>query len=54
MILPSNDYFIGNSTAFDVSSLLGCVGRNSAFVHIFTRLHAGTEAEDFAFGPEAG
>lgn len=54
MLLPSNDWFIGNNNAIDVSSvLLG--GFGSTLTLDFARVYdAGTEAEDFAFSPGNG
>ncbi len=54
MILPSNDWFVGNGTAFDVSSLLGGnIGDNLSF-DFGTIWDAGTELEDFASSPGNG
>lgn len=54
MLLPSNDWFIGNGSSFDVSSLLGGnVGDSLAF-EFTTVWDAGTELEDFAFSPGNG
>jgi len=52
MILPSNDWFVGNGSATDVSSLLGGapVGTLLSF-DLSTIWDAGTELEDFAFSP---
>lgn len=54
MILPSNDWFIGNSGAIDVSSLLGASVGASLSTMFSTGYDAGTEEEDFAFGPGGG
>lgn len=54
MLLPSNDWFIGNGGSFDVSSLLGgSVGDSLAFEFV-TVWDAGTELEDFDFSPGNG
>ncbi len=49
MLLPSNDWFIGNDNAFDVSSLLNAVAGTSLSFDVSTVWNAGTELEDFAF-----
>lgn len=51
MVLPSNDWFIGNNEALDISSLIsGGVGSTLTFE--FGRVYdAGTELEDFSFSP---
>lgn len=51
MVLPSNDWFIGNNDSLDISSIIsGGVGTTLTFD--FGRVYdAGTEAEDFAFSP---
>ncbi len=54
MILPSNDWFIGNSSAIDISSLLGASAGTSLSTTFSTGYDAGTEEEDFAFGPGGG
>ena len=54
MILPSNDYFIGNSAALDISSLLGASAGTQLSFSYSQGYDAGTEAEDFAFGPGGG
>ncbi len=54
MILPSNDWFIGNSTAFDISALLNAAPGTQLSFDFFTVYDAGTEVEDFAFGPGNG
>ncbi|NOZ40933.1 MAG: PEP-CTERM sorting domain-containing protein [Planctomycetes bacterium] len=55
MILPSNDWFIGTDNAIDISSLLGAaVGTSLPTIVLSTAYDAGTEAEDFAFGPGGG
>ena len=49
MLLPTNDWFIGNGAARDVSSLInGAVG-DSIVMDITTVWDAGTEEEDFNF-----
>ena len=54
MILPSNDWFIGNNDALDISSLIGAP-LGSSLVFEFGRVYdAGTELEDFAFSPGNG
>jgi len=54
MVLPSNDWFIGNNAAIDVSSILS--GTTGASVTLdFGRVYdAGTELEDFSFSPGNG
>ena len=54
MLLPSNDWFIGNNNAIDISSIIsGGLGATSTFD--FGRVYdAGTEEEDFAFSPGNG
>ena len=47
MLLPSNDWFIGNDTAFDVSSLLNAPLGTSMSFDIAMVYDAGTELEDF-------
>lgn len=54
MILPSNDWFVGNDSAFDASSLLGASIGTSLNIGITTFWDAGTELEDFAFSPGNG
>ncbi|MDB4713220.1 spondin domain-containing protein [bacterium] len=51
MVLPSNDWFIGNNNALDISSLIsGGIGTSLTFE--FGRVYdAGTELEDFLFSP---
>lgn len=51
MVLPSNDWFIGNSNALDISSLIGAAPGTSLSFNFSTVYDAGTEEEDFAFGP---
>ncbi|WP_411845153.1 spondin domain-containing protein [Roseibacillus persicicus] len=51
MLLPSNDWFIGNGDGFDVSSLLGASNGSSLFFDFTTVWDAGTELEDFDFSP---
>jgi len=54
MILPSNDWFVGNSTDIDISSLLaGAPGQELVF-SFNTIYDAGTELEDFNFSPGNG
>jgi len=49
MVLPSNDWFIGNGDSFDVSSLLGS-GNGTTLSFVFSSVwDAGTELEDFDF-----
>lgn len=54
MILPSNDWFIGNNNAIDISSIItGGLGATNTFD--FGRVYdAGTEAEDFMYSPGNG
>ncbi len=54
MILPSNDYFIGNSNAIDISGLIGASLGTSTEIQFSTAYDAGTEEEDFAFAPGNG
>ena len=55
MVLPSNDWFIGNGSAVDISSLIGAsVGTTLPAITLSTVYDAGTEEEDFAFGPGGG
>ncbi len=51
MVLPSNDWFIGNATAIDISSLLGQPVGESITFNAEMAYDAGTESEDFAFSP---
>jgi len=51
MLLPSNDWFIGNDTALDISSLIGAANGSMLSFDFGTVYDAGTEAEDFAFSP---
>ena len=54
MVLPSNDWFIGNNNAIDVSSVVQG-GLGSSLTLEFSRVYdAGTELEDFAFSPGNG
>ena len=54
MVLPSNDWFVGNNVAIDISSLLsGDVGTSISW-DFATVYDAGTETEDFAFAPGGG
>jgi hypothetical protein len=49
MLLPTNDWFIGNDNGRDISSLLNAaIGTNLTF-DVSTVWDAGTESEDFAF-----
>ena len=51
MLLPSNDWFIGNDQAYDISGLInGPLGSSSTF-EFSTVYDAGTELEDFANSP---
>ncbi|MEM7311557.1 MAG: spondin domain-containing protein [Planctomycetota bacterium] len=54
MVLPTNDWFIGNNVAYDISSLINAApGTTLTFDQ--TRVYdAGTEEEDFAFAPGGG
>jgi hypothetical protein len=54
MVLPSNDWFIGNADAFDVSSLLGASSGTSLSFDLSNVYDAGTELEDFDFSPGNG
>lgn len=54
MVLPTNDWFIGTSSAIDVTSLLGAAPGTSLSFDLSTVYDAGTEAEDFAFAPGGG
>ncbi|MEM9081731.1 MAG: spondin domain-containing protein, partial [Verrucomicrobiota bacterium] len=53
MLLPSNDWFIGNGTGLDISSLLGGSVTSLSF-DFSTVWDAGTELEDFDFSPGNG
>lgn len=51
MILPSNDWFIGNNASLDISTLIGA-SNGTELSFDFGRVYdAGTESEDFAFSP---
>ena len=56
MLLPSNDYFIGNGNGndFDISSLLGGAAGDSLTFSLSNVWDAGTELENFNFGPGNG
>jgi hypothetical protein len=54
MVLPSNDWFIGNDTAFDVSALIGALRGSSLKFDFSLAYDAGTEEEDFDFSPGNG
>ncbi len=54
MALPSNDWFIGNSNAFDVSSLLGASAGTMLSFDLSNVYDAGTELEDFNFSAGNG
>lgn len=54
MVLPSNDWFIGNSNSFDISLLIGAAPGTTLDFQFSTVYDAGTEEEDFAFGPGNG
>ena len=54
MVLPSNDWFIGNDNAFDISSLIGAPLGTSMKFEFSSVYDAGTEQEDFAFSPGNG
>lgn len=54
MLLPSNDWFIGTSSAIDVSSLLGAAPGTSLDFDLSTVYDAGTEVEDFLYAPGGG
>jgi hypothetical protein len=51
MLLPSNDWFIGNNNAYDISSLINAApGTTLSFAQ--SRVYdAGTEEEDFMYAP---
>ncbi|MGJ8678073.1 MAG: spondin domain-containing protein [Akkermansiaceae bacterium] len=49
MLLPSNDWFIGNSGSQDISSLLNAANGTNITFDVSTVWDAGTELEDFAF-----
>ena len=49
MLLPTNDWFIGNDTSVDVSSLFGAPVGTQLVLTIDNAWDAGTELEDFAF-----
>lgn len=48
-LLPSNDWFIGNDTGFDASSLLGTSAGTMLTFNVSTVWDAGTELEDFGY-----
>lgn len=54
MILPSNDWFVGNDAGWDISALLGAPMGTSMMFDLTTIWDAGTEMEDFAFAPGGG
>jgi len=54
MVLPSNDWFIGTEDEVDITSLLGAPAGTSTSLTFATVYDAGTEVEDFAFGPGCG
>ena len=54
MLLPSNDWFIGNMNAIDVSGLINAPLGTSQTIDFSTVYDAGTESEDFAFAPGGG
>lgn len=49
MLLPSNDWFIGNSMERDITALLNAANGTSLMFDVSTVWDAGTELEDFAF-----
>ncbi len=51
MVLPSNDWFIGNDSAMDISGLLSAAPGTSVSFALATAYDAGTEEEDFQFSP---
>lgn len=51
MILPSNDWFIGNNVSLDISTLVGAANGTSLIFEFGRVYDAGTELEDFAFSP---
>jgi len=51
MILPSNDWFVGNSNDIDISALLAGPAGGQVQILFNTIYDAGTELEDFAFSP---
>jgi hypothetical protein len=54
MVLPSNDWFVGNSADIDISSLLAGAAGDELVFSFATIYDAGTELEDFAFSPGNG
>ena len=54
MVLPSNDWFVGNDNLVDVSGLLGASLGTSLAIELAAAYDAGTEAEDFDFSPGNG
>ena len=56
MLLPSNDWFIGNGNGndFDISSLLGAANGTTLMFDFATVWDGGTELENFDFGPGNG
>ncbi len=54
MVLPSNDWFIGNDSGISIASLIGAPLGTSLSFDLSTVYDAGTEAEDFDFSPGNG
>ena len=54
MILPSNDWFVGNDSPYDISSLIGASAGSSMMFELSTIWNAGTELEDFAYSAGNG
>ncbi len=54
MILPSNDWFIGNDTGIDISGFINSPIGTTMTYDFATTYDAGTEEEDFAFSPGNG
>lgn len=56
MLLPSNDWFIGNGNGadLDVSSLLGAANGTTLMFNFTNVWDGGTELEDFSFSPGNG
>ncbi len=48
MLLPSNDWFVGTDSGFDISSLLNAAQGTSLSFDLQTVYDAGTELEDFS------
>jgi len=54
MLLPTNDWFIGNSSALNISSLVGAAAGTTLTINPAMVYDAGTELEDFMYAPGLG